>query len=688
MACTQKSGNKPRNKVLLVDDDANTVHIIANILKNDELDIYKAYNGQEALDLIFKIKPDIIITDLQMPILNGWELFQEAHKITPDSIFIFITGYGSIPDAANAIKKGVFDYIEKPFYTEKLKTIFNAALEYQSALMENKSLKSKIDFLINKYIDIPNSLSNLSKIRSIAESTITINDGDSEDDILKKVLKSAIEITNSKTGYIFKYNKKNNELSLKLLNTLKNKLNTSKIFKKNIQNTNKYTKKYSKLEDFIIDKSIEINISKKRNYLSIPIEDSYNHWGVLYIKDKISSSKYNIDDFININIIIKKAIEVLNQISFNKEQGVFYDESKKIREEYRILQKQKEYIDNSISIFTLVFDKNFKILKFGDNYIDLFHKKHIETGSCLFDEIFWRNLSESIQKKIEHAVSENRSFSSNELISLQELGEHNSFKIKVLPLPMMERDYKIPYFILMLEDITEHERIRKRLQTLENFSIVGRLFANIAHDLNNPLDGLNRLLKILEKKVADKSNVEYFQMMYSSIKRMANTIRYFLESTRNTMTKSHTLSVSQLLDEVIFIMSPIFNEKDINITKEYLSKNANMNISTDFFNVFINIIKNAYDAMCSKGSLHIKLIDNPDEEHINIVFADNGCGIPDSIIGNLTKPFFTTKEEGTGLGLALCEKIVKYHDGKMTFENLPQGGAQVTVSLPITKKLQ
>jgi signal transduction histidine kinase len=239
--------------------------------------------------------------------------------------------------------------------------------------------------------------------------------------------------------------------------------------------------------------------------------------------------------------------------------------------------------------------------------------------------------------------------------------------------------------MILIEDITDQDKITKRLALLENLAIMGKFVANIAHDLNNPLDGINRLIQILETNIGGAARVEHdiFDMIYSAIRRMGNTVRSFLECTRDAMLKTTSSPLINLVDDALYIMAPTLKEKNISIIKKYNTKNGHVEIPTSFYHVFINIIKNGYDAMDNGGGVEVRLSDAPDKKSVLAIFSDDGPGIPAAIMGDVTKPFFTTKEDGTGLGLSLCKKISKGFGGDIVLKNRKGGGCEVCVIIPL-----
>jgi|LGVF01.1.fsa_nt_gb signal transduction histidine kinase/DNA-binding response OmpR family regulator len=678
------------HKILLVDDEASIVELLEKMLTRENLQIYKAYDGKTAFEIILVEKPDVVIADLIMPGMGGWELFEQTRKVNPDTTFIFLTGYGNIPDAINSIKKGVFDYLEKPLSVQKIRRVLNAALEYHDTMLENKYLKHRLSSLMDRSIDLDELLKHCPRIRDISDFSTNLNQDDSERDLFKKLLTAALEITQSTKGSIFLHHAKEKEFSLDLtgssleepcvdvqnepVNHSHGILSQNKLFSHN---------------SFLSTATAEINKFPQQDdkdsqqSMTLPIEDAYEDWGVLYLNGKISGEEYNLEDFVNASLLIRKVVDKLSKLYFIHQRKIFKENADALRKTCKSLQHYNTHLTGPPATFMVVIDGQAKILDACEGYKDILSRNDHILSEYLFDEPLWGQLGEGNQSKLREAIEKNEMFLSDEPISIQTPHNLHFFKIRMLPIPNKQKEHPLKIYLIILEDITVQENIQKRLFTLETLSVAGMFVASITHDLNNPLDGLNRLVKIIENRLGDKIEHQYFQLIYSTIKRMATSIRSFSECTRRAAAKTTSVRLREILDETSCIMSPKLSEKNIRIRKTYRSQHSDKNVSAEIYSVFINLIRNAFDAVDDNGLIEIEILDNPDQKHVDVVFKDDGAGISETIIDDVMKPFFTTKEHGMGLGLTLCNKTVRECGGKIDIKNREKKGCKVTVSLPV-----
>jgi len=136
---------KKKVKILVVDDEAIMRDSLRDWLSDAGYQVLTAENGSQALEVIEKGKPGIVIADLVMPGMDGIELLKRAKEISPGVEVIIITAYGSIPTAITAMREGAYDYIEKPFCPEKAELLIERLVEHKGLIEENISLHQKLE---------------------------------------------------------------------------------------------------------------------------------------------------------------------------------------------------------------------------------------------------------------------------------------------------------------------------------------------------------------------------------------------------------------------------------------------------------------------------------------------------------------------------------------------------------------
>ncbi len=141
-----------KTKLLIIEDEKITRKSLADILETEGYEVYSAEDGEEGLEVFRSKSPDVVITDLRLPKLNGIEVLSTIMSVNPSCKVILITAYASVDTAIESLKLGAYDYLTKPFSPEKLISILRNINQLNSVLTENVQLKNKLDALENKSI--------------------------------------------------------------------------------------------------------------------------------------------------------------------------------------------------------------------------------------------------------------------------------------------------------------------------------------------------------------------------------------------------------------------------------------------------------------------------------------------------------------------------------------------------------
>jgi signal transduction histidine kinase len=252
--------------------------------------------------------------------------------------------------------------------------------------------------------------------------------------------------------------------------------------------------------------------------------------------------------------------------------------------------------------------------------------------------------------------------------------------------PLTTEGNENPGGAIMIEDVTEVLDMQRQLASAERLATVGRLASKVAHELNNPMDGILRYINLamrsIERRNFEKPK-EYLTQCRQGLMRMVKIVGELLEFSRTTHASLEYARIEQLIDDALRTMSSITESSKVRISRDYCADLPQMR-NGNLFQVFCNLIKNAVEAMPHGGQLTISTRRREDNSAV-VEFRDTGPGLPAESTNAIFEPFFTTKDKGrgTGLGLAICKDIVERYNGRITAENAPEGGAIFTVYLPL-----
>lgn len=241
----------------------------------------------------------------------------------------------------------------------------------------------------------------------------------------------------------------------------------------------------------------------------------------------------------------------------------------------------------------------------------------------------------------------------------------------------------------------ELELTHERLVESEKMAALGRLSATLSHELRNPLSGLKGASQLLARKMdKEDERKQFVNLILEEIERLDGIVEDLLNFARPGKINFESVALNQLIDDILLLHSEDFNSRKINIRKR-LSKLPVVLADRDKIKqVLVNIILNARDAMPDGGELLVSsgviTHESESKDIVSLQFKDNGKGIPGEVINQIYEPFYTTKPDGVGLGLAVCKSIIEEHGGRIFIrsynENDGRSGTVVTIEMPVIEK--
>jgi PAS domain S-box-containing protein len=236
----------------------------------------------------------------------------------------------------------------------------------------------------------------------------------------------------------------------------------------------------------------------------------------------------------------------------------------------------------------------------------------------------------------------------------------------------------------------EREELRKRLTQTEKLAALGQFVAGIAHELNNPLQGVLGHLELLRTTGAFPKHLRReIQTIYREADRAAKIVRNLLVFAGSRRLARRSVSLNAVLQKVLALRTPAHRACDIEVVRHYDEKLPRVQSDPLLLHqVFLNMVMNAEHAITATGRpgrIEITTSVNGSRDRIIATVRDTGVGIAEDTLSRIFEPFYTTKEvgQGTGLGLAIAYGIVQEHGGQIIAANHPEGGAVFTVELPI-----
>ncbi|UCD34043.1 MAG: GAF domain-containing protein [Nitrospiraceae bacterium] len=231
-------------------------------------------------------------------------------------------------------------------------------------------------------------------------------------------------------------------------------------------------------------------------------------------------------------------------------------------------------------------------------------------------------------------------------------------------------------------DITELRNLRERVVHSERMAALGELAARVAHEIRNPLISIGGFARRLEKKLTGDIQ-EYAKIIVNEVSRLETILKEILGFVKSSRVNKASVNVNDMMTKIIDFVIAEMHERNNEVIRELSAEPIMCLIDPDRIKeAILNIVLNAAQAT-DHGTITVRTRREGSEAVIELI--DTGCGIRDEDVKNIFNPFFTTKAQGTGLGLAVTHKIIQEHNGKIKVESVWGCGSAFKIYLPLKK---
>jgi signal transduction histidine kinase len=221
------------------------------------------------------------------------------------------------------------------------------------------------------------------------------------------------------------------------------------------------------------------------------------------------------------------------------------------------------------------------------------------------------------------------------------------------------------------------------LKQSEHLAAIGKMISVVSHEIRNPLQNIQLGFEMLRKAFLDDEQIETLSDIERGLQMLNETVDDLLDFARPARLNRRPCKVETVIKHSLSLLQPRLQ----NISLQMDFKQGDKLILFDpekMSRVVINLMLNAIEAVPAGGEVRLfaDFFKEEEKSYLKICISDNGIGIDDAILLQITEPFFTTKPHGTGLGLSICRKIIEAHGGRMSITSKIQMGTTVELIIP------
>lgn len=259
-----------------------------------------------------------------------------------------------------------------------------------------------------------------------------------------------------------------------------------------------------------------------------------------------------------------------------------------------------------------------------------------------------------------------------------------TFKDNVYYFEIKRRKFDIgndSYVQIILKDITYLKQLEQKVYENEKMLQSAMFAMGMIHEFRNPLTSIRGFLQLLQAGVKQES--AYYNVMINEVDKLEQISNSLLQLSKPYESQKDKVEISNLINDVIFLFQTQVHMKNVLFQLDIEENMISHCNATQIKQVFLNLIKNAAEAIEYDGLIRINAYKTADKEKATIEIIDNGTGVTEDVVREMSTPFYSTKKDGTGLGLSISYGLLDEHGGNLSFENHEHGGVIATVLLPV-----
>jgi len=395
---------------------------------------------------------------------------------------------------------------------------------------------------------------------------------------------------------------------------------------------------------------------------------------------KVSEGTYDVDLSVNTGDEVQDLAENFKWMTSSIKQGREALETN--LKEIRDLKHFSDLVILSITNGLMTLDERGRIVAFNrkaEEILAITSEEVLEQSP----EMIWGQGSE-ISRLAREGLVEGRTVSGWELRLTIDGVE---LIVEITTSPIMEADGMVMGLLVLFDDLTEKKSLEERVRRADRLAAMGTLAAGLAHEIKNPLTAVRAFVQMFPDKFEkEEFRNKFNRIVPKELDRVNELLEDLLDLVRKPRLKINAMKVYDAIDHVLESLEPEIDKRKVEIS--CLGREAGHEVLADesyLVRAVHNVVLNAIQAMPAGGTLTIETtsaVHAGGKEMIEILVIDTGPGIPTEQVDDIFNPFFTSKEKGTGLGLAVTNKIIEDQGGGVRVQSERAQGTAFTISLP------
>ena len=630
-------------KILLADDEEGIRKVLGISLADSGYEVLTAENGEAAFEIFQRVKPQIVLTDIKMPGMDGIELLQKIKLENPDTEVIMITGHGDMDLAIRSLKHDATDFVTKPINDDVLEIALKRAHERIDMRRQLKEYTDNLEQLVRKQSARLVEVERLAAVGQAVEglsSAIRDMAGD---------FGGGIRYFNEMPCFVAIHNR---ELKI---------VATNQLYKE-------------RLGDLVGAGSWQIYQGEDNDRATCPVAKTFasgrglrSKATVRYLDGNRSFVMVHTAPIHNSRGDLELVLEISADIS----------EVERLQEELRTTQQKYQQLFDEVPCYITVQEPTFKIAASNRRFKEDFGE---DTGSHCYR--VYKHRSEPCDDCPVAKTFEDGQSHQSEMIVTAKTGEQ--YNVLINTAPIFNTAGRIVQVMEMSTNITEIRQLEDRLSSL------GLMVSSISHGIKGILTGLDGGLYLLSSglsKNEPSKTAEGLDVVRQMVDRIRDIVLDILYYAKDRALDWKRINVIQFSEDLVSAVQSRFQNQPIEFEKLIGTSLGDFEVdSAETATALTNIIENAIEACMedSSGRSH-RIIFGVDQDKENIIFdiRDNGIGMDDEIRDNIFNLFYSSKgKKGTGLGLFITRNIIQQHGGTIEVDSTLGQGTLFRVIIP------